>query len=342
MANTRNIIGDQATVDGLISNTLGVLEEDSITSLADYALYRNCGITTAIFPNLEYIGKSAFDSAKNLCHLVLGNSTLCDSYSNASVGGTPISTGVGWIYVPTSLIDTYKNNSKWSAYSNQIVSISEYPKALQLPYEETISDSWETIFSNEDNGTYKSVYSLGDIKYMSLNGIQIPMQIVAFDEDESKISWLSKNLLPHSLSMYPSTVFGWETSKVRSFLQNVIYPLIDSTVKNHIVPVTKISGIYYNNKYVKNGQTTIDTLWIPSVYEVLGNTSAEDEGTLYTDVLSTNDDRKKTIGLSGSSNDTWWTRSVYSSTYFHTINYYGSKDTINALYEQSIPLGFCT
>ena len=52
MSNTRDSLGEQATLDGLIAHTLTSLEEDGITNLASYAFYNNINLTNVIFPNL--------------------------------------------------------------------------------------------------------------------------------------------------------------------------------------------------------------------------------------------------------------------------------------------------
>ena len=50
----------------------------------------------------------------------LGNT---NAFSN-----TPIKSGNGYIYVPAALVDSYKADSKWSTYANQIRAIEEYPE----------------------------------------------------------------------------------------------------------------------------------------------------------------------------------------------------------------------
>ena len=55
MANTRETLGDQATVDALIANTLTDLEEDGITTLRAYALRGRTALQSVNFPNLKTI-----------------------------------------------------------------------------------------------------------------------------------------------------------------------------------------------------------------------------------------------------------------------------------------------
>ena len=464
MTNTRDTIGDQATVDGLVNHTLTSLEEDGIGIIGDRALYNNTALTSVNFPNATSIGEYAmagcsalqtalvpklatsgtyafqnctslesismpqlatvgnymfagcsalssvsipnatrinqcafqnckdltsieldgvtdignyafsgtgigtlvipdatslgtylcqgyrtgvvdqhktvnlssnrFNGANSLCHLILRSTTMCTLTTNA-LTGTAIAAGIGWIYVPTDLVATYKTASNWSNYASQIVDISEYPKALQ---DETISDSWSTIFANEDNGTYKTVYSLGDIKYMYLNGTPMPMQIVAFDEDTSKISWVCKSILDtHNMNPTGDTTGGWASSNMRAWLRETIYPMIDSTIRNRIVAVTKN---YYDAK-TSSRLTISDTVWIPSEYEIFGTTSYENSGTLYTGVFTDATSRIKKYGLNGSANY-WWLRSASSGTNFRGVYSNGGASYVSARYASGVVLGFCT
>lgn len=464
MANTRDTIGDQATVDGLVNHTLTSLEEDGIGIIGDYALYNNTALTSVNFPNATSIGKYAmagcsalqtalvpklatsgtyafnnctslesismpqlatvsnymfagcsalssvsipnatrinqyafqnckdltsidldgvtnignyafsgtgigtlvipdattlgtylcqgyrtgvvdqhttvnlssnrFNGANSLCHLILRSTTMCKLTTNA-LTETAIAAGIGWIYVPTDLVATYKSASNWSNYASQIVDISEYPKALQ---DETISDSWSTIFANEDNGTYKNVYSLGDIKYMYLNGTPMPMQIVAFDEDTSKITWLCKSILDtHNMNPTNDITGGWASSNMRAWLRETIYPMIDSTIRNRIVAVTKN---YYDAK-TSSRLTISDNVWIPSEYEIFGTTSYENSGTLYTGVFTDATSRIKKYGLNGSAGY-WWLRSTGGSNNFRCVGSGGSANNYSASSANGVVLGFCT
>lgn len=420
MANTRDTIGDQATVDGLVNHTLTSLEEDGIGIIGERALYNNTALTSVNFPNATSIGKYAmaecyalssvsipnatrinkyafqnckdltsieldgvtnigdyafsgtgigtlvipdatslgtylcqgyrtgvvdqhttvnlssnrFNGANSLCHLILRSTTMCTLTTNA-LTGTAIAAGIGWIYVPTDLVATYKAASNWSNYASQIVDISEYPKVLQ---DETISDSWSTIFANEDNGTYKTVYSLGDIKYMYLNGTPMPMQIVAFDEDTSKISWVCKSIFDtHNMNPTNDTTGGWASSNMRAWLRENIYPMIDSTIRNRIVAVTKN---YYDAKTSRR-LTISDTVWIPSEYEIFGTTSYENRGTLYTGVFTDATSRIKKYGLNGSAYY-WWLRSAYSTSNFRYVSNNGNASNGSAFNAFGVVLGFCT
>lgn len=80
MANTRDLIGEQETLDGLINQTLTSLEEDGIDVLADYALTRNKTLTNINFPNVSRCGSNAFDQCTNLLFANLPAATTFSGY----------------------------------------------------------------------------------------------------------------------------------------------------------------------------------------------------------------------------------------------------------------------
>ena len=210
---------------------------------------------------------------------------------------------------------------------------------------ETITDSWETILANEN---YATDYSIGDTKYLDLGteGKHL-MEIVAFDTDDkadgsgkAKITWISKDLLAttHVMNNTNTTSGGWESSGMRTYLKNTIKPLIPETVRNAIVPVTKVSSTY-GSTVVKDGQTTTDDVWIPGNGEIFNNTTYETTGAVYSSKFNSATNRIKK--MNGSASD-WWLRSAATSTYFCFTNSSGDARYYNASISRGVALGFCT
>ena len=56
MANTKSLIGEKATLQGLIDHTLETFEDDSITNTKNFFLSRNNGIKSVNLPNATQIG----------------------------------------------------------------------------------------------------------------------------------------------------------------------------------------------------------------------------------------------------------------------------------------------
>lgn len=198
---------------------------------------------------------------------------------------------------------------------------------------ETITDSWSTILANTNPS---ASYSIGDTKYIDLGteGKHL-MEIVAFNEDDkadgtgkAKITWISKTLLNTKKNF---TGKKWSETPIRSYLQTTVDSLIPSQIKAHIVPVTKIQAIYESNTFVKNGETTTDSLWIPSAYEVglSGTGKYEDTGATYETMAKI---KKTTSGVKV----VWWIRSGV------TVSAQGRVAEQSFNNSANFPLGFCT
>lgn len=92
--------------------------------------FRSCSkLSAAYFPKVSNIGSSAFQSCTSLMSLYVLASSVITLGTNVFYN-TPMSydgyTGsFGSIYVPASLVDSYKSAAYWSAYSDRITSYVE-------------------------------------------------------------------------------------------------------------------------------------------------------------------------------------------------------------------------
>lgn len=416
MANTRDSLGDQATLDGLVAHTLTSFEEDGVSTLRNYAMEYNNTIQSVNFPNLtntgtyafrgctalktatlpeaitignyafsgcdsldtvsipkatalnQYcfqncsaleeldlentskptIGAHAFDGCTSLTHLIIRSTTMASLNSDA-LAKTKIFFGEGGVYVPSSLVSTYKANSSWSNYG--IFPISEYPKTDFG----TITDTWAQIAAAESDGTYSTKYSVGDTKSFTIDGDTYIAQIAAFDADalangtgNAKITWLLyKKYLADTQKMNATntTTGGWASCALRAYLRDTIYPSIQSEVRGMIKEVTKT---YYDYASTSTLSTT-DTVWIPSLREVNGTSSGsyviESSGPIYSGLFPTNGNGNQTVRVkyntSGSAHY-WWLRSAYSASGFGCVSSNGSIGNGSATLTYGVVLGFCT
>ena len=100
----------------------------SATSLGDYSFQ---GCSTLSFVDLPKLNNRlvtyAFDAATSLfCITVRNTSTIVPLGGSNVFRGTPIASGMGFILVPSSLLDSYKTATNWSAYSDRIMAIEDY------------------------------------------------------------------------------------------------------------------------------------------------------------------------------------------------------------------------
>ena len=336
------------------SLTTETLDMSSVTNVGNYA-FDNTGVGELDLPlctslgtytgrgtrtSVVKLGKSIsissdkFNGANSLCHLVLSGVTNVVSLTATAFSRTPLASGLGWIYVPDSLVDSYKGDSSWSARASQIVGTSEYPKVMQ---DETISDSWSTIVASS---TYATDYALGSVKYLNVGGTLLAMVLVATDSDDlasggkARMTWISRDIFETSrMNPTNSAAGGWASCEMRSWLRNVIYPQIDPTVRSAIKEVTKT---YVDSDY--STQSTVDTVWIPSAREVFGG-AYESSGCDYTSVFSSDSDKVKKLGIAGSAS-IWWLRSAHSAAYFRHVDNYGSLGYNRVYNAMGVVLGF--
>ena len=144
--------GDTSAEDGLITKTIsGAYVNDRVTSIGSSVFY-GCGslttasfpvatsigssafcycysLTTVSFPKVTTIGGYAFNRCYNLKSLYLTGSSLCklsnsNAFTSTPIGGYSTSAGTyGSIYVPASLLNSYKTATNWTYFSSRFVGI---------------------------------------------------------------------------------------------------------------------------------------------------------------------------------------------------------------------------
>lgn len=256
-------------------------------------------------------------------------------------GSTPVNPDdsslgfLGWSPQPTNIT----GNTSCYAQFEQTVQVAE------------ITDSWDTIIANIDNGTYSSVYKVGNYKPLDLGteGI-INMQIVAMDADElasggtAPLTFIGMELLntTHRMNATQTASGGWFSTELRSYLEDTILSGIPSNISTRINSVKKYSSVYEDGALVKDGQVTYDKLWIPGAFEVFGDTSSgttyEDNGATYDTIYNNSTSRIKYIGDSATQ---WLLRSSSTNVQFRSVTTSGGGANAKANSSYGVCLGFC-
>ena len=90
----------------------------------DSAAFQSCSSLTQInLPMCSYINRGAFGYCSSLSIITIGYSSICSLVTSAALSNTQITSSTGSIYVPASLVDSYKSANNWSYFSTQIFPI---------------------------------------------------------------------------------------------------------------------------------------------------------------------------------------------------------------------------
>ena len=204
--------------------------------------------------------------------------------------------------------------------------------------------TWAEISILSQQGKGDEYFSIGDTKTFMLGGIEVVMEIVAFDKDikedgtRAGITWISRNIVAQEpMNTAGTNSGGWEASTQRDSLQTDFLNSIPDYIRSVIVPVQKS---YYD---VTSGVTKVclDSAWIPSYREVFGGASCEQQGATYDEFFGSAANRVKEYSGSAAS---WALRSAdpnHSNSFF-TVASDGSVSYTNAGSPAGIVLGFCT
>ena len=86
--------------------------------------FLQCNVLNQVsLPVCSYIGDRVFDTCYRLSIITIGYSSVCSLYTSNVFSNTQITSSTGSIYVPTSLVDSYKSAENWSYFSTQIFPI---------------------------------------------------------------------------------------------------------------------------------------------------------------------------------------------------------------------------
>lgn len=360
---TVETIGDEALTNSIIDRSITELQDNLLTNIGknglrnatalkrvvlgsaatinENALYGCTSLVTADFHYASSIKGYALRDCTNLETLILRRDTMCSLASKDVLYGTKIYKGTGYIYVPRELVDTYKADTKWSNFADQIRAIEEYPEACD-PY------SWETVAKTLENGTYKSLYKIGDTIPTEVSGVgTVNMELVAFDKDTlsngegtAAMSWASVEVLlnikanPALVTNSDGTyklgtggVGGYASSMLRSGVQSNVKPRLPANAQSLIVEVTKNIDYYDESGSFNTKYPVQDDVWALEFGEyAVDNSSAWH--------------KKRAVGTSNPT--TWWTRDPMSAVYWNKVESGGSTTAYTPTDTYPVCISFCT
>ena len=107
-------------------SALTTVDFPAVINIKDEAFYSCSELTIADFQVATNIGDYAFYICYKLTSLILRSETMATLNGSSAFASTPIASGTGYIYVPSSLIDSYKTASNWSTYAAQFRALEDY------------------------------------------------------------------------------------------------------------------------------------------------------------------------------------------------------------------------
>lgn len=89
-----------------------------------YVFYSCTKLSSISLPNCTELRTYVFNKCTSLSSIYLGASTICTLSNSNAFGSTKITPTTGSIFVPASLVASYKTATNWTYFSNRIYSIT--------------------------------------------------------------------------------------------------------------------------------------------------------------------------------------------------------------------------
>ena len=321
-----------------------------LTSIGLYAFYDCQNLTSITVPaSVTSIGDHAFQcgSATNKVTITMLGSTP------PTIAATTMQyDNIASIVVPYGAGATYQAAPVWSNFSALITEAAAPPTPNQFA-----TDTWEQIQQACLDGTYKTVYHVGDTKDITLTTNEvITVAILGFDHDDlatgtgkAAITIGMVNLLSSTYPMNSTgtTVSGWDESKMRISTMGTLLSQLPSDLQSVIKQVNKKATAGGASTSIT---TSADKLWLLAEVEVDGTASAgyADEGEQYEYWKTVKDgtvaaDRVKYLSNGSGSAYAWWLRSPADSgsNLFRYIHSTGRVTNGAANSTNGVSFGFC-
>ena len=355
-------------LDALIAGELVNLYDSMAASIGMRCLYNNQGLASIVLPNVKEVENGAISNCNHLSmldigsecifrrgalasnsslnSLILRSSTMCTADSKNILSSTPIASGNGGIFVPSHLVTEYQSDPIWGEF--KIYPISDYPRST---WEEVIVESdpnWRRVFDAEDDGSYRTLFSVGYSIPVKIAGKTYTAQIAAFDADRlpdnsgyAKISWVLKEpyAVDHRINTSKTNSGGYSSSWLNRYLSSDEFLNgFSYSMRHKLVEVRKSASCWVSPSTVMDFRFNCKVC-IPSIREVAAPgsyTNGETGGPSYSDLFINLPPKDKI----------WWLRSMpasaANSTDFRCINTRGQGTTKAANETHGIILCFCT
>lgn len=273
------------------------------------------------------------------------NAEVTASLNGKTVSATSDSSGLAILKIPSYGVWTISANIYGLSVSTdyEIKAIAQYELALFPDLENT---SWDDISRISESGNAPYIWSIGDKKIISVDGVNYRVQIIGFDHDtktsggKAGITFQLVDCLNSFYQMNSSSTNsgGWTSCAMRSSTMATLLTKLPSALQNVIKAVNKLTSAGNQSAAIN---TTSDKLFLLSEVEIFGSAihSKPGEGSQYAYYKAGNSKVKKVNGSASG----WWERSPYGSdnAIFCRVYSDGSAASYAASKTQGVAFGFC-
>ena len=123
----KDAVDDNPFIEGCVPE----VHSETVTKIKPYCFYYDETLAKFDCTKVASIGAGSFNSCSNLTALILRSETMCSLGNTNAFTNSSIALGTGYVYVPRALVDTYKANTNWKTYANQIRAIEDYPDVCE-------------------------------------------------------------------------------------------------------------------------------------------------------------------------------------------------------------------
>ena len=123
-------LGGVDVEDGIITRRIsGTYENSRVTTIGSNAFSHCSRLTTVNFPACTNISSTAFRACHTLISFYLTGSSYVslvnsNAFNSTPIGGYSASAGqYGSIYVPASMLESYKTRTNWTYFSSRFVGV---------------------------------------------------------------------------------------------------------------------------------------------------------------------------------------------------------------------------
>ena len=283
-----------------------------------------------------------FSSSTNLKTIYVSNKFNTDKVTSSTYmfyGCTKLIGGAGTKYNSSHIDKTYARIDGGTSNPGYFTDITDVPNSFS-------TDSWKTIIKAVKNNNI-SKYNVGDTRTIDMGSYGTHTLRVANMSTPSECSTsrfsqtacgfvleFADIITTHTMNDTDTNVGGWPATSMRIFVNNDIYNLLPSDLKNGIIDTTVVSS--YGSEDSSNFTST-DKLYLLSPTEIWSDWKSNSGSNYDTarDVTRqldyyknegvTTSNYSKAIKFYNSTDDWWWLRSARSIVdySFYNVYYYG-------------------